>query len=157
MRTVRQECLDHLLVLSRGDLESALDEYLRHYNEKRPHRGLELAQPIQTMTRMLAKLSTRRYAVGLEPVGEAVEAKSRSTSKSAVSRRFVAATESALTELMSVDLSQLDLVAIMVDGVNFAQTATSQTWSSLVGIVMASVPPTTRQAPCGWAPTQRLR
>ena len=46
MRTVRQECLDHLLVLSRGHLESVLDEYLRHYNEKRPHRGLELAQPI---------------------------------------------------------------------------------------------------------------
>ena len=60
----------------------------------------------ETMARMLAKLSTRRYAVGLEPVGEAVEAKSRSTSKSAVSRRFVAATESALAELMSADLSR---------------------------------------------------
>lgn len=42
-------------------------------------------------------------------------------SKSAVSRRFVAATESALAELMSADLSELDLVAIMVDGVHFAQ------------------------------------
>jgi len=75
----------------------------------------------ETMARMLAKLSTRRYAVGLEPVGEAVTARSRSVSKSAVSRRFVAATESALAELMSADLSELDLVAIMVDGVHFAQ------------------------------------
>jgi putative transposase len=73
----------------------------------------------ETMARMLAKLSTRRYGVGLEPMGSAVEAKSRSTSKSAVSRRFVAATESALAELMSADLSGLDLVAIMVDGANF--------------------------------------
>ena len=42
-------------------------------------------------------------------------------SKSAVSRRFVAATETALAELMSADLSELDLVAIMIDGVHFAQ------------------------------------
>jgi putative transposase len=75
----------------------------------------------ETMARMLAKLSTRRYRVGLEPMGEAVTKRSRSVSKSAVSRRFVAATESALAELMAADLSALDLVAIMVDGVNFAQ------------------------------------
>jgi len=74
----------------------------------------------ETMARMLAKLSCRRYGVGLEPVGDAVEAKSRAVSKSAVSRRFVAATESALAELMASDLSGLDLVALMVDGVNFA-------------------------------------
>ena len=46
VRTVRQECLDHLLVVSRRHLESVLDEYVRHYNEARPHRGLKLAQPI---------------------------------------------------------------------------------------------------------------
>ncbi len=74
----------------------------------------------QTLTRMMAKLSTRRYRAGLEPVGTAVEATSRSTSKSAVSRRFVAATETALADMMAADLSQLDLVAIMIDGVHFA-------------------------------------
>jgi transposase-like protein len=75
----------------------------------------------EAMARMLAKLSTRRYGVGLEPMGEKVRAQTRSVSKSAVSRRFVAATESALAELMTADLSGLDLVAIMVDGVHFAQ------------------------------------
>src|SRR5271167_4156487 len=75
----------------------------------------------EAMARMLAKLSTRRYAVGLEPMGEKVSALSRSTSKSAVSRRFVALTESALADLMAADLSELDLVAIMIDGVHFAQ------------------------------------
>ena len=75
----------------------------------------------EAMAKMLAKLSTRRYQIGLEPMGEAISAKTRSVSKSAVSRRFVAATESALAELMSADLSGLDLVAIMVDGVHFAQ------------------------------------
>jgi transposase-like protein len=72
------------------------------------------------MERMLAKVSTRRYGAALEPVGSAVTARSRGTSRSAVSRRFVAATETALAELMAEDLSALDLVALMVDGVHFA-------------------------------------
>jgi putative transposase len=75
------------------------------------------------MEKMLAGLSSRRYGpVGLEPVGEQVTATARSTSKSAVSRKFVAQTETALAELLSADLSQLDLVALMVDGVHFAET-----------------------------------
>jgi len=40
------------------------------------------------MEKMLAGLSTRRYLVGLEPAGIEVEQTARSTSKSAVSRRF---------------------------------------------------------------------
>jgi putative transposase len=72
--------------------------------------------------KMLAGLSTRRYPVGLEPVGERVTEKSSATSKSAVSRRFVAMTETALAELLSRDLSGLDLVALMIDGVHFAET-----------------------------------
>jgi putative transposase len=74
----------------------------------------------KAMEQMLAGLSSRRYGVGLEPVGEHVQAQAGSTSKSAVSRRFVQATEQALTDLMSADLSGLDLVAFMVDGVHFA-------------------------------------
>jgi len=72
------------------------------------------------MTKMMAKLSTRRYRAGLEPVGTQVEATARSTSKSAVSRRFVDATETALAELLGKNLSGLDIVALMVDGVHFA-------------------------------------
>jgi putative transposase len=74
------------------------------------------------MERMLAGLSARRYGVGLEPVGERVERAASGASKSAVSRKFVAATETALAELLSADLSTLDLVALMVDGVHFAET-----------------------------------
>ncbi|HEV2068920.1 MAG TPA: IS256 family transposase [Acidimicrobiales bacterium] len=72
------------------------------------------------LQRMMAKLSTRRYSAGLEPVGSAVDAVARSTSKSAVSRRFVAATETALATMLAADLSGLDLVALMIDGVHFA-------------------------------------
>jgi putative transposase len=73
------------------------------------------------MERMLAGLSTRRYPVGLEPVGERTEQAATATSKSAVSRRFVTATETALSELLAADLSSLDLVAMMVDGVHFGE------------------------------------
>lgn len=73
------------------------------------------------LERMMAKLSTRRYGAGLEPVGDAVEASARSTSRSAVSRRFVTMTERALDVMMHADLSALDLVALMIDGVHFAE------------------------------------
>jgi hypothetical protein len=73
------------------------------------------------LERMLAGLSSRRYCVGLEPAGQAAEQAATATSKSAVSRRFVAATETALAELISCDLSGLDLVAFMVDGVHFGE------------------------------------
>jgi putative transposase len=73
------------------------------------------------MEKMLAGLSSRRYGRGLEPAGQAVEQAAAATSKSAVSRRFVAATETALEQLMSRRLDDLDLVALMVDGVHFGE------------------------------------
>ncbi len=72
------------------------------------------------MERMLAGLATRRHRAANEPVGEAVEAEASSTSRSSVSRRFVAKTKAALDELMSRDLSALSVAALMVDGVVFA-------------------------------------
>lgn len=45
VRTVRAECLDHLLILSRRHLDRVLAEYVEHYNRARPHRGIDLATP----------------------------------------------------------------------------------------------------------------
>jgi putative transposase len=73
------------------------------------------------MEKMIGGLSSRRYRVGLEPVGEKVERAASATSKSAVSRRFVAMTETALAELLAAPLGQLDLVALMIDGADFGQ------------------------------------
>jgi putative transposase len=73
------------------------------------------------LERMLGGLSTRRYPLGLEPVGVEVEQAASGTSKSAVSRRFVAMTHTALAELMSANLSGLDLVALLIDGVHFGE------------------------------------
>ncbi len=45
VRTVRGECLDHVLVFGRRHLEQVLRDYVAHYNAERPHRSLELAAP----------------------------------------------------------------------------------------------------------------
>jgi putative transposase len=43
--SARRECLDRLLIFSRGQLERVLHVYVRHYNEQRPHRALDLQAP----------------------------------------------------------------------------------------------------------------
>ena len=73
------------------------------------------------MERMLAGLSTRRYRVGQEPVGEHVDQAATATRKSAVSRRLVRMTETSPGDLLAADLSELGLVTLMVDGVHFAE------------------------------------
>jgi hypothetical protein len=45
VRTVRAECLDWLLIVSRGHLEQILRVYVAHYNRHRPHRALQLKAP----------------------------------------------------------------------------------------------------------------
>jgi putative transposase len=45
IRTVRAECLDWLLIVSRGHLEQVLRRYVEHYNQHRPHRALGLEPP----------------------------------------------------------------------------------------------------------------
>lgn len=68
------------------------------------------------VARMLAGLSTRRYAAGLEPVGAGVEARAAGTSRSAVSRRFVAATAGRLAELLSRPLDGRRFLVVYLDG-----------------------------------------
>lgn len=70
--------------------------------------------------RMLAGVATRRHADVAEPVGADIESRSRSMSKSAVSRRFVAATKTAMAELMARSLAELDVAVLMIDGLDVA-------------------------------------
>ena len=67
--------------------------------------------------RMLAGVSTRRYARTGEPVGEEIDEAARSTSKSAVSREFVSRTRENLIELMSRPLDDLRLAVLMLDAI----------------------------------------
>lgn len=73
------------------------------------------------MERMLAGLATRRHVAAGEPVGQAVAEQATATSRSAVSRRFIAATKTALAELLARDLARLRIKVLMVDGEHLAE------------------------------------
>ena len=72
------------------------------------------------MDRMLAGVSTRRFAGVGEPVGDEVERASSSTSKTSVSDMFIARTRTALSELMSRRLDDVRLAVMMLDGLDIA-------------------------------------
>jgi putative transposase len=67
--------------------------------------------------RMLAGVATRRHVDVSEPVGPVA---GTAVSKSAVSRRFKAATEKAMSELLARDLSALETAVLIIDGLNVA-------------------------------------
>jgi putative transposase len=69
------------------------------------------------LEQMLAGVSTRRFTRTREPVGEKVSVSERSASKSAVSREFIGRTREHLDALMSRDLADVRLAALMVDGI----------------------------------------
>jgi hypothetical protein len=61
VRTVRAECMDWLMIANRRHLERVLRVYVQHYNQGRPHRGLNLAAPLGP-----------RHAAGMGAVGHVV-------------------------------------------------------------------------------------
>ena len=46
VRSVRQECLDRLLIINQAHLRRVLREYAGYYNKARPHQGLDQRAPI---------------------------------------------------------------------------------------------------------------
>ncbi|MGH3523481.1 MAG: IS256 family transposase [Mycobacterium sp.] len=73
----------------------------------------------RVVEQMLVGVATRQYARSLEPIPPTVV--SRGTSKSAVSRRFVAKTAAQLAAWRSTTLDTLNLVALLIDGVQIAE------------------------------------
>ena len=93
-----------------GESEVALSTYA-HFADRDPLTRVVLEQ-------MLAGVSTRRFRRTREPVGTEVEQEARSTSKSAVSREFVARTRENLDRLMARRLDDVRLAVMMIDGID---------------------------------------
>ena len=72
----------------------------------------------RAIEQMLVGVSTRRYARSLEALPR--ELKARGVGKSAVSERFVIGTARKLSGLLERKLGGLELCAVMLDGVRFA-------------------------------------
>jgi putative transposase len=64
VRSVRNECLDHVLVFGRHHLEQILRGYLTHYKTERPHRSLALAAPARKLQETRAGRPPRSSAGG---------------------------------------------------------------------------------------------
>jgi putative transposase len=64
VRTVREDCFDNLLMLSRSHLEQVLAEYIDHYNRARPHRGLHLTPPRSLSAHHATGVIRRRDVLG---------------------------------------------------------------------------------------------
>ncbi len=62
VRTVRTECLDHLLILGSRHLERVLRIYIQHYTRERPHRGLGLRPSHDNSSHRPAATSTAATA-----------------------------------------------------------------------------------------------
>jgi putative transposase len=45
MRSVRQECLDHLLIFHEKQLQHVVNEYVAYFNRARPHQGIQQQIP----------------------------------------------------------------------------------------------------------------
>src|SRR3954449_1755046 len=73
------------------------------------------------MDRMLAGVSTRKFAQVGEPVGLGVETEASATGKSSVWEMFVERTRTALEELMSRRLEDVRLAVMMLDGMEVAE------------------------------------
>lgn len=72
-----------------------------------------------TMEAIACGVSTRKYGRSLERLSEGQE--ERSTSKSAVSRRFVALSQKQMRAWLSTPLDALDLRVLMIDGIVFLE------------------------------------
>lgn len=87
--------------------------------ELETYRQLQAEDPLaeRALEQMLVGVSTRKYARSLEPVP--AELKELGTSKSAVSRRFVAKTQAQLEAALSRPLSDRTWTALLIDGIAF--------------------------------------
>ena len=64
----RRECLDHLLIFGRRHLEKVLAEFIDHYNQARPHQGLDQrvpSQPAGTIVTLVGPVERRDRIRGL--------------------------------------------------------------------------------------------
>ncbi len=70
VRTLRRECLDHILPLSERHVRAVLAEYASYYNQDRPHRSLHLETPVPSQRPVAGEVVVRPVLEGLHHVYE---------------------------------------------------------------------------------------
>ena len=62
--SARRECLDHLLIFGEAHLDRVLSTYVTHYNQARPHQGLQQRTPLPPTERAGEGPISRRERLG---------------------------------------------------------------------------------------------
>jgi transposase InsO family protein len=70
VRTLRRECLDHILALSERHVRAVSTEFVTYYNQDRPHRSLGLETPVPSRPPVDGKVLARPILGGLHHVYE---------------------------------------------------------------------------------------
>ncbi len=65
IRSVREECLDHLLILNQRHLGNVLTEYTAYYNAARPHQGLAQQTPLPLIVSREGRVCCRDVLGGI--------------------------------------------------------------------------------------------
>ena len=65
VRSIRTECLDHMIVINQAHLRSVLAEFADYYNCDRPHRSLGLQSPVPLEAQSRGHVISRPVLVGL--------------------------------------------------------------------------------------------
>jgi transposase InsO family protein len=65
VRTIRSECLDHVIVINESHLRRVLTEFVDYYNRDRPHRSLGLQSPVSMATQSTGRVISRSVLGGL--------------------------------------------------------------------------------------------
>ena len=68
IRTFRNECLDHLIVVNEQHLRAVLAEFVAYYNTERPHRSLLLDTPRSAVRPAVGWVHSRPVLGGLHHV-----------------------------------------------------------------------------------------
>ena len=68
VRTIRTECLDHLIVIDERHLGAVLAEFADYYNRDRPHRSLGLETPVPRNALAQGEVVSRPVLGGLHHV-----------------------------------------------------------------------------------------
>jgi putative transposase len=68
VRTIRNECLDHIIVFNERHLRGVLLEFADYYNRDRPHRSLRLASPVPASVGSIGEVASRPVLGGLHHV-----------------------------------------------------------------------------------------
>ncbi len=64
IRSIRQECLDHILIFNEHHLYTVLKEYVGFYNASRPHQGIDQRTPIPIDNTNMKGSIERREVLG---------------------------------------------------------------------------------------------